>query len=356
MRAARFHGRGDIRIEEIPEPAVRPGTVKIKVDWCGICGTDLHEYLDGPIFCPVPGEPHPMTGETSPVVLGHEFAGTVAEVAPDVDGLGVGERVTVEPRLVCRSCPPCLAGHHNSCDRAATIGLAGGGGGLAEYIVVDRELVFPLGELTTETGALIEPLAVAHHAVARAGIAPGARAVVFGAGPIGLLIVALLEATGAGHITVVEPSAGRRGRALEAGADVAIDPLAENVDECVRRLTGGAGADVAFECAGVDSALAGCVAAVRARGTVVNVAIRSHPATLDMIPLVLKEVRLVGTICYAGDHRPVIDLLRAGRLSVDRFITGRIDLEDLVEGGFQALLDGTGDHIKILVRPGGRSR
>ncbi|MBL1112943.1 2,3-butanediol dehydrogenase [Streptomyces sp. 110] len=351
MRAARFHGRGDIRIEEIPEPAVRPGTVKIKVDWCGICGTDLHEYVDGPIFCPAPGEPHPMTGETSPVVLGHEFAGTVAELAADVDDLSVGERVTVEPRLVCRSCPPCLAGHHNSCDRAATIGLAGGGGGLAEYIVVDRDLVFSLGEVTTEAGALIEPLAVAHHAVGRAEIAPGASAAVFGAGPIGLLVVTVLKATGAGHISVVEPSAGRRRRALDAGADAVIDPLAEKADERIRELTGGAGADVAFECAGADSVLAGCVAAVKARGTVVNVAIWSHPATLDMIPLVLKEVRLVGTICYAGDHQPVIDLLNAGKLSVDRFITGRIDLEDLVEGGFQALLDGSGDHIKILVRP-----
>ncbi|MBI0293172.1 2,3-butanediol dehydrogenase [Streptomyces sp. PRKS01-29] len=351
MRAARFHGRGDIRIEEIPEPAVRPGAVKIKVDWCGICGTDLHEYVDGPIFCPTPEEPHPMTGETAPVVLGHEFAGTVAELAADVDGLSVGERVTVEPRLVCRSCPPCLAGHHNSCDRAATIGLAGGGGGLAEYIVVDRELVFSLGAMTTEAGALIEPLAVAHHAVTRAEIAPGASAAVFGAGPIGLLIVTVLKATGAGHISVVEPSAGRRRRALDAGADAVIDPLVEKADECVRELTGGAGADVAFECAGVDSVLAGCVAAVKVRGTVVNVAIRSRPATLDMMPLVLKEVRLVGTICYAGDHQPVIDLLNAGKLSVDRFITRRIDLDDLVEGGFEALLDGTGDHIKILVRP-----
>ncbi|MEE4596780.1 2,3-butanediol dehydrogenase [Streptomyces sp. DSM 41524] len=351
MRAARFHGRGDIRIEEIPEPAVRPGTVKIKVDWCGICGTDLHEYVDGPIFCPAPGEPHPMTGETSPVVLGHEFAGTVAELAADVDDLSVGERVTVEPRLVCRSCPPCLAGHHNSCDRAATIGLAGGGGGLAEYIVVDRELVFSLGEVTTEAGALIEPLAVAHHAVGRAEIAPGASAAVFGAGPIGLLIVTVLKATGAGHISVVEPSAGRRRRALDAGADAVIDPLAERADERIREFTDGAGADVAFECAGADSVLAGCVAAVKARGTVVNVAIWSRPATLDMIPLVLKEVRLVGTICYAGDHQPVIDLLNAGKLSVNRFITRRIDLEDLVEGGFKALLDGTGDHIKILVRP-----
>ncbi|OPF81778.1 2,3-butanediol dehydrogenase [Streptomyces antioxidans] len=351
MRAARFHGRGDIRIEEIPEPAVRPGTVKIKVDWCGICGTDLHEYLDGPIFCPAPGEPHPMTGETSPVVLGHEFAGTVAELADDVGDLSVGERVTAEPRLVCRSCPPCLAGHHNSCDRAATIGLAGGGGGLAEYIVVDRELVFPLGGVTTEAGALIEPLAVAHHAVGRAELAPGASAAVFGAGPIGLLIVTVLRATGAGHISVVEPSAGRRRRALAAGADAVIDPLAETADERIRELTGGAGADVAFECAGVDSVLAACVASVKARGTVVNVAIWSRPATLDMIPLVLKEVRLVGTICYAGDHQPVIDLLNAGKLSVDPFITRRIDLEDLVENGFQALLDGTGEHIKILVRP-----
>ncbi|NLU71423.1 2,3-butanediol dehydrogenase [Streptomyces sp. HNM0575] len=351
MRAARFHRQGDIRIEDIPEPSVLPGTVKIRVEWCGICGTDLHEYLDGPVFCPPPGEPHPMTGESSPVVLGHEFAGTVADVGAWVDDLSLGERVVVEPRIVCRTCPPCLAGHHNSCRQAATIGLAGGGGGLAEYIVVERDLVFPIGDMPAEVGALIEPLAVAYHAVGRAECAPGARAAVFGAGPIGLLIVTVLKATGAGHISVVEPSAARRQLARDAGADLVVDPGGEDVDERIRESTGGGGVEVAFECAGADSVLAGCISAVKARGTVVNVAIRAHPATLDMLPLVLKEVQLVGTVCYAGDHQPVIDLLREGKLPVEQFITKRIDLEDLVAEGFQTLLNGTGDQVKILVRP-----
>ncbi|MCQ4080878.1 2,3-butanediol dehydrogenase [Streptomyces sp. RB6PN25] len=351
MKAARFHQRGDVRIEDVPEPSIRPGAVKIKIEWCGICGTDLHEYLHGPIFCPTPHEPHPLTQETSPVVLGHEFVGTLVELGADVKGLNLGERVTVEPRIVCGTCPPCTAGHHNSCQQAATIGLAGGGGGLAEYVVVDRHLVYSLGDLPSQVGALVEPLSVAHHAVGRAGMAPGDNAVVFGAGPIGLLITAVLKATGAAHVTVVEPSAARRQRALGAGADVILDPRNENVDERIQELTGGTGADVAFECAGANAALASCVNAVKARGTVVNVAIWGHPATLDMLPIVLKEVRLVGTICYAGDHQPVIDLLRKGKLSVEQFITKRIDLDDLIAEGFQALVDGTGDQVKILVRP-----
>lgn len=351
MRAARFHGRGDIRIDEIPEPVVRPGTVKIKVEWCGICGTDLHEYVDGPLFCPTPDQAHPLTGETSPVVLGHEFAGVVVEVADDVEGISVGERVAVEPRIVCHTCPPCLGGHHNSCQKAATIGLAGGGGGLAEFVVVARELVFPLGDLACDVGALVEPLAVAHHAVSRAAMQPGLSAAVFGSGPIGLLITSVLKATGAGQVILIEPSTVRRQRGLKAGADVVLDPGTEDVDQRIQELTGGAGVDVAFECAGVDEVLAGCLAAVKASGTVVNVAIWGHSPKIDMLPLVLKEVSLVGTICYANDHQPAIDLLRGGGLSLEQFITKRIDLGDLVREGFDTLVTSTEDHVKILVRP-----
>jgi len=349
MRAARFHGRGDIRIDEVPEPEVTPGTVKI--EWCGICGTDLHEYQQGPIFCPTPDHPHPLTGECSPVVLGHEFSGAVVELGQDVNDLLVGDRVVVEPRMVCGVCPPCLSGRRNSCHKAATIGLQGGGGGLAEFVVVDRSLVFSIGDLPFETGALVEPLAVAHHAVSQAALKPGQTAAVFGGGPIGLLTVCMLKARGAGKVILVEPSTTRRNLGIQVGADHILDPLSQDVNEHIQSLTAGYGVDIAFECAGLNVTLAGCLAAVRAGGTVVNIAISGHPLSVDMLPVVLKEISIIGTICYADDHQPVIDLLRCGSLSVEPLITKRIDLANLVREGFETLATSTEKHVKILVHP-----
>jgi (R,R)-butanediol dehydrogenase/meso-butanediol dehydrogenase/diacetyl reductase len=351
MKAARFYARNDIRIENIPEPDVGPRGVKVEIEWCGICGTDLHEFHDGPVFCPTPDEPNSMTGETAPVVLGHEFVGVVVEVGADVTRARVGERVAVEPRLVCGECEACRAGFHNACTFATTIGLGGGGGGLAEYITVDEDLAFRIGDLPSDTAALIEPLAVAYHASGRSGVKPGDSALVFGAGPIGLLITRMLKALGASKVILVEPSSTRRARGTEVGADALVDPTQQDVQAVVAQVTGGAGVDVAFECAGVDPALQGCVDAIKARGTIVNVAIRSQPVTVDILPLILKEAHLVGTICYANDFPPVIELLQNGKLDVSSLITKRIRLDDLVAEGIETLLHDNESHVKILVSP-----
>jgi (R,R)-butanediol dehydrogenase / meso-butanediol dehydrogenase / diacetyl reductase len=185
MQAARVHGRGDIRVEEVPDPQVRPGTVAVEVEWCGICGTDLHEYLEGPIFVPTAEAPHPLTGEAMPVTLGHEFAGVVAEVGPGVDDVRVGDRVVVDPCVVCGRCDACRQGRYNVCRTLGFVGLSGGGGGFSRYVGAERRWVHPLGDLGTDVGALIEPLAVAQHAVRLSGARPGHSAVVFVAGPIG---------------------------------------------------------------------------------------------------------------------------------------------------------------------------
>ncbi|HEV7726474.1 MAG TPA: 2,3-butanediol dehydrogenase [Modestobacter sp.] len=351
MKAALFYGPKDIRIEDVPEPQAGPGQVKVRVEWCGICGTDLHEYLDGPIFCPPAGAPHPLTGEEVPVALGHEFAGVVADIGDGVTNVAVGDRVVVEPYLTCGTCARCREGRYNICDVLGFIGLSGGGGGFSEYVVADARRTFPIGDLGTDIGALVEPLAVAYHAVRLGGVRPGMTATVFGAGPIGLVTTAALRAAGAAEIVVVEPADVRKEKASAAGATTVLDPTDTDVVAAVKELTGGRGTDVSFECAGFDAALAQAVQCTRGGGTVVNVAIWGHAATVAMNDLVFNEVSVVGSLAYCDDHEATIELLRDGRVQAEQFITGRIALDDIVDAGFRELIENKDKNVKILVHP-----
>ena len=350
MKAARFHGQKDIRIEDIPEPEVRPGTVKLKVAWCGICGTDLHEYLEGPIFISAPGHPHPLSHENAPVTMGHEFSGTVEEVGEGVTDVEVGENVVVEPYFVCNECAPCKTGNYHLCTQMGFIGLAGGGGGLSEKVVVDRRWVHKIGNIPLDEAALIEPLSVAHHAVVRSGARSGDIAIVGGAGPIGLLVAAVLKGLGATTI-VTELSGARKEKALSSGvADYVIDPSSEDVKARVLEISDGIGADIGFECAGVNAVLDTMLDTVRPAGVVVNVSIWGKPATIDMQKLVLKEIDLRGTIAYVRDHEAVIKMVQDGVVDLAPFITGRIQLEELISEGFTTLIEHNDTAVKILVR------
>jgi len=212
MRALRFHGPGDMRVEKVADPELVPGSVEIRIAWCGICGSDLHEYRHGPSVVRPRGRPHPLTGEHLPVTLGHEMAGEVVRVADDVTSVDVGQRVVVNPLLFCGTCTPCRAGRINLCRHSGAIGLSGGGG-FAERIVVPAHLVhrLPIG-VTLEEGALVEPLAVAWHAVRRAHVRPGQTALVIGAGPIGLAVLLVLQSFGAGWIAMSVRRHGMRAR------------------------------------------------------------------------------------------------------------------------------------------------
>jgi (R,R)-butanediol dehydrogenase / meso-butanediol dehydrogenase / diacetyl reductase len=351
MKAARFHGRGDIRIDDVPEPQVRPGTVKVEVEWCGICGTDLHEYLEGPIFAPAEGAPHPLTGETVPVTLGHEFAGVVHEVGDGVDDVRVGERVVVEPYIICGRCDACEQGRYNVCQSLGFVGLSGYGGGFSQYVVAERRWIHPLGDLGTDVGALVEPLAVAYHAVRLSGARPGHSALVFGAGPIGLVTTAALRAAGVEQIIVVEPADVRKAKAPGAGADHVIDPTGTDVVAEVDELTRGRGADVSFECAGIDAVLKTAINSTRAGGTCVNVAIWGHEASVAMNDLVFREIHLLGSLAYAGDHPATIEMITSGKVDPYQFITGRIGLDDIVAHGFDELINNKEENVKILVHP-----
>lgn len=352
MKATRYYGKHDIRTEDIPEPSVKPGYVKVKNEWTGICGTDLHEYDDGPMFCPAPGHSHALTGVSLPIVLGHEIAGVVAEIGEGVTKVKVGDRVAVEPYLVCNECEFCLEGKYNICVKAGFLGLSGESGGFAEFCVAEERFVHPLGDLSTEVGALVEPLAVAHHAIVRSGVKPGDTAVVVGAGPIGLFVTAILRAIGVETVYNVEISTIRKAKAESAGSTLVIDPTKVNAVEKIHELTGGRGVDVAFEAVGASPALQTAIDVTKNSGTVVNISIWSHKAEIDLFGLVAREVSLVGTLAYCNDHAAVIKLLQDGKLTnVEQFITGRIAAADVIEKGLDQLINNKEENVKILVHP-----
>lgn len=356
MKAARFYDREDIRIEEIPQQELTAGTVRVDVAWCGICGSDLHEYMDGPIFCPPAGHPHPISGESAPVTLGHEFSGVVSELGEGVTDLAVGDHVVVEPYILYPDVDtgPESTDYHLSKDMNF-IGLGGRGGGLSENVVVERRWVHKISDsVPLDEAAVIEPLSVAYHAYERSDAKAGNVALIGGAGPIGLLTGAVLKAKG---ITVIisELSPLRRQKALDTGAaDYALNPAEVDVVEEVKKLTDGKGADVAFEATSVQVVFDTLVEAVKPTGVIVVISIWGKPASIDMQKLVLKEIDLRGTIAYVNTHPKTIELVESGKIDLKPFITGKIGLDGLIDEGFDTLINRNETAVKILVSPSGK--
>lgn len=295
MNAVRFYGQRDIRLDKIPVPSVKEGQVKIAPKFCGICGSDLHEYLGGANLIPKEGNPHPITGETLPLTLGHEFSGIVEEVGSGVDHVKPGDRVCVQPTIYDGSCRACRRGLVNCCDQNGFVGLSGWGGGLSEHMVVPASCVKRLPDnISLEVGALIEPLAVGWHAVNISPFKKGDAVLVLGGGPIGLAVVQALAGRGCDNIIVSEVSSRRREFAKQFGAHHVIDPVKSDIVAEVEKLTNGEGADVGFDAAGVQPAVDTAFKAIKARGTLVNIAVWEKRATLNMNDVVFRERGYMG--------------------------------------------------------------
>jgi (R,R)-butanediol dehydrogenase/meso-butanediol dehydrogenase/diacetyl reductase len=352
MRAAVWHGKKDVRVETVPVPPFPPaGWVKVKVAWCGICGSDLHEYAAGPIFIPADA-PHPLTGKQGSLILGHEFTGTVVEVGEGVTNVRVGDIVAPDACQHCGECVTCRQGRYNVCEKLAFTGLHNDGA-FAPFVNVPAELCYVLPpDVSLEAGAVIEPLATGFKAVREAGTILGETVAIIGAGTIGLGTLMAARAAGAGRIIVIEMSAARTAKAKECGADVVLDPREVNVVETVKAMTGGSGADVAFECVGHKDTGPLAVELIRNAGRAIIVGIFEEPSSFNFFSLSGTDKRLIGTLAYTlSDFQGVAALLANGRLKAEPLITGRIGLEEIVEKGFLELLNNKDAHIKILVQP-----
>jgi (R,R)-butanediol dehydrogenase/meso-butanediol dehydrogenase/diacetyl reductase len=357
MRAAMYHGQGDIRVEHVDEKELKPGDIRLEVGACGICGSDLHEYAEGPIAIPE-NEPHPMTGETIPIRLGHEFSGTVIETGSDVESPREGDRVVVNPIIACGDCQYCTSGQYSLCDSLMNIGIHGGGGGFAETVVVPAENAVALpANVPLEYGALVEPLSVSLHAVRRSGLSAGDTVAVFGAGPIGLGVLQAALASGAKEAYVSEPRQARRDVAERLGATETIDPTETDPVRRISAATDG-GTDTSFEVAGVEETLTQAIRATRKAGTAVVVSVYEEPATLHPNYVMMAERDIVGSYGYQGgplsgrgEFATTVQMIDDGRLEVEPMVTSRIQLEDIVAKGFERLRDPASEQTKILVTP-----
>ncbi len=352
MKAARWYGPKDIRIDEVEEPIVNKDSVKIKVKWCGICGSDLHEYMAGPIFIPVEQE-HPLSHNKAPIILGHEFSGEVVEIGEDVTKVTVGDNVIVEPIVACGECPSCKEGNYHLCPSLGFHGLCGTGGGFAEYTTFPQEFVYKVPEgFSYEMGALVEPITVAMHSLRRGTFQTGQTAVVVGAGPIGLATIECLKAAGAKLVIAVELSSVRKEYAKRSGADVILDPREVDVTAEIQKLTDGIGADIAFEITGVQAGFNTAINAIKARGTLVITSIWEKEISFNLNNLVFAEKKIVGTIAYNKLFSATTALMADGRIKAEGWVTKKIYIDDIVAEGFETLVSEQRDQqVKILVTP-----
>ena len=306
MKKAVYHGIRDVRVEQVAEPEPGPGEAKVRVVYCGICGSDLHEYLHGPF--PV-----------SP--FGHEVCGEIVAVGSDVDGFAVGDRVVAFNR-----------------------------DGYAEAMVAPQSRLLKVPEgISWERAALIEPLSGAAYAVDRGAVRPTDRVLIAGGGPVGLLVLLAVKAVGVETVYLTEISKTRRDRARELGATDVFDPHEGKIPPRMRELTEGRGVDVSVEAVGVEASLKDCLASTRHGGTVVVQGIFTERVPIHMLGFVSREITMIGT--NSIHPQLALEWIAAGRVEPESIVTSIVPLDDIAREGFDVLADDKDRDIKILVAP-----
>ena len=337
-RSAQYVGDRTFVVQDVDPAPPQRGEVSIDVAYTGICGTDLH-ILHGAMDHRV----------QTPAVIGHEMSGRIAALGEGVTGHAVGDPVTVMPLNWCGRCPACAAGHTHICHRLDFVGIDSTGSMQRRWTVPARILVPIPVDLPLKDAALIEPTAVAVHDVRRSRLRAGEYAVVIGAGPVGLLIAAVAQSTGA-TVTVPELDAHRRAVAEDLGLSTA-DPAAFDAAAYVRDRTGGAGADVVFEDSGSAAGVRAATELLAVRGRFVVVAIHPAPREVDLHRFFWRELEMIGVRVYQRDaYDEAVRLVHGRQVPAGRLISRVVPLDEVAQA-FQALESG-GD-VKVLIDCGG---
>jgi (R,R)-butanediol dehydrogenase/meso-butanediol dehydrogenase/diacetyl reductase len=354
MRAAVFHGRGDIRVETVPDPVVAPGELLLEVHVAGICGTDAHEFSDGPHMMPIHTK-HAVTGHVGPMIPGHELTGRIVEIGDGVDGFEIGAVVASGGGVWCGACTACDAGRTNLCERYSTVGLSRNGG-LAQYCRVPAMTCLAIDQygITEDTAGLGQPMAIGVHAMRRGRLAAGEDAAIVGAGGIGAFLTYAAVQQGA-SVGVVDLDVDRlevasrlgaqqthvasQGSAAEAFADHDLEPA------------------VVYEVSGHPAGLATALELIQPGGRLVLVGLHEGDLAANARQLTLSEIEVVGTNAHVCD----VDLPRAlellGTRSTpwDDVAPVALPLDQLVSGGIAPIVEGSSKQIKTLIDPWSQS-
>ncbi len=341
MKALRWHARKDLRYEDIPEPSPAPGQLKVKVSLVGICGTDMTEYAHGPVMIPA---------DKVPLTMGHEFIGHVVALGEGVEGISIGDRISGVGYWYCGECYCCKQGYYNTCINQGFTGLLTEGC-MAEYFVIPAYACYQVPEnVSDEAAAMVEPLAVALHAVHQGKVRVGDTVAIVGDGTIGLCAVLAARVAGASAVYLISKHRGRGDLGGRLGASEVIylsdgDPI-----QRIEKLTDGIGADVALECVGNPDTPQLAVNLTRRHGTAVIVGVFDNLGLLDFNTLMFTERTMVGNSIYIDEGKTAIDLMADGRIDPTPMITSTVPLKDAVARGFEELLNNKESNIKVLLR------
>lgn len=326
MKAAVMYGPRDMKIEERDCPAAKEGELLIKVEYVGICGSDMHFLEEGRLGNWVVDQP---------LILGHEAAGEVVGIGPGVSGFKVGDKATMEPGVPCGYCEPCMSGHYNLCSRMSFMAIPGErDGSFCEYVAHPAKMCFKLPEkLNTLEGALCEPLAVGLYAVSKSGAQLGQSAVIFGSGCIGLVTMLVLKAVGVHDITVVDVIEKRLEKARELGASRTIRGDREDAVKAILELSGGKGVPLVFEAAGSPVTTMQASKVVGAGGVVVLVGMAADPELkMDIGTLSMREARVETIFRYRNLYPTAIKAVASGAIPLAKIASHIIPFGEMIDG------------------------
>lgn len=328
---------GKIEFREIPVPEPKEGQVLVKIMEIGVCGSDIHVYHGK----------HPFT--SYPVTQGHEVSGLVEKLGPGVTGLFLGQKVTIQPQVVCGECYPCRHGKYNLCESLKVMGFQTTGVA-SHYFAVDAAKVTPLPDsMSLEEGAMIEPLAVAVHAVRRAGDITGKNICVLGAGPIGNLVAQAAKGMGAGKVMITDISEIRLKKASECGVDFCVNTGEKDFGEALLTCFGPDKADVIYDCAGNDITMGQAIKYARKGSTIILVAVFSGMAKVDLAVLNDHELDLNTSMMYRSeDYEKAIGLADSGKVQLKPLISNRFPFMQYLEA-YRYIDENRESTMKVLI-------
>ena len=343
MKALVLEEYKKLRVSEVPEPTLAPGEVLIRVQSCGICGSDVHGY-DGSSGRRIP-----------PVIMGHEASGVIARMGGQVEGFAEGDRVTFDSMISCGRCRFCRSGSPNLCDSRMVLGVSCAdytrNGAFAEYVNVPAHIVFKIPDaLSFNEAAMVEPVSVAVHAVNLTPIRLGDTALVVGAGMIGLLTVQALRAAGCGKIISTDLADDRLTAAKKMGADVTLNPTSTDIVKTVRDMTGGAGVDISMEAVGAEATVATAIDSVRKGGSVTLIGNIAPKIGFGLQSVVTREIAVRGSCASSNDYPACLEMMGRGAMRTADLISATSPLE-----GGPSMFDRLYNHepglTKVILNP-----